>query len=108
MSASRLESKMVSVTLSSQSDWHYWIEVIKSEALTSEVWEFIDLVRDNPQQPEKPVIPKPAVVRPGVESISNLSEPEKELFHIYMLEYSDKFSMYQRQKIGLNAMRAFI
>ena len=104
MSALWLESKTVTVTLSSQSDWHYWIEVIKLEVLTSEVWEFVNPARDNPQQPEKPVIPKPAVVRPGAESISNLSEPKKELFHIYMLEYSDKLSTYQQQKIGLNAM----
>ena len=85
---------MVSVTLSLQSDWHYWIEVIKSEALTSEVWKFVDPAKDNPQQPEKPAIPKLAVIRPGIESISNFLEPEKELFHVYILEYSNKLSTY--------------
>ena len=50
------------------------------------------------------MIPKLAIIKPSAELIPNLLELEKKLFYIYMLEYSDKLSTYQWQKIKLNTM----
>jgi tRNA(Ser,Leu) C12 N-acetylase TAN1 len=50
-------SQNISVTLNGPSDWDKWVEVVKTLALVSKVWDYINPSKDEVPTLEEPLLP---------------------------------------------------
>ena len=88
-----------SVILSSSADWEEWLEIVKTKALSGEVWDYV-----NPQTPKailpaltQPVIPRPADVKDSATRLLELDIDEKEELSLLRYDYKHRLATYDRQ-----------
>jgi hypothetical protein len=68
----------VSVVLSNTNDWDEWIEVIKVHTLAGEIWEYVDLSKDQVSILREPTLPRPEDMNPDISSYGRLTAEEKD------------------------------
>ena len=73
-----MAEKTAVVVLTSQKNWDEWIEVIKTSAITSDIWNLVNPAIANPSILEELPAPKPIDVNPRKTTFSALDEDEME------------------------------
>jgi hypothetical protein len=63
------------VILTGTSDWEEWIEVIKSTAITGDIWEYVNPNVAVPPVLKAPIRPTPALIRNAGASQSESTQP---------------------------------
>jgi len=100
-----MAEKVTTVVLTSQKDWDEWVEIIKSIAIASNIWNLIDPNTANPLTLEEPPAPKPTNVNSAKTIFSTLDEDEKEELRELRREHKRELNLYDRQKQALNTLR---
>jgi hypothetical protein len=80
----------ISVILNSPADWDEWIEVIKTQALTDKVWEYLDPAEDEVLTLTKPSALTPEKINPNKTTFSQLTPKEREYYKIFRQDYKWK------------------
>jgi len=75
-----MAEKTTVIVLASQKDWDEWMEVIKTSAITSDIWNLLNPSTPNPPALKEPPAPKPTDINPQKTTFSALNEDEKEQF----------------------------
>ena len=89
-------------------DWDEWIEVIKTSAIASDIWNLVNPAIANPSTLEEPPAPKPTDVNPRKTTFSALDEDEKEELRELQRERKRNLSQYGRRKQALATLRVRI
>jgi hypothetical protein len=91
-----MAEKKTSIILTSQNDWDEWIELIKTTAIASDVWEFInpDTPAANIPSLEEPRAPRPSDINPQKSIFSGLDEDEKEELRERQREHKRNLNLY--------------
>jgi len=66
-------SLRISITLNDPSDWYEWIEVIKTQALTGKVWDYIDPSNKEVPTLKEPTQPEPKDINPQKSTFTELT-----------------------------------
>lgn len=103
-----MAEKTTAVLLTSQKDWDEWIEVIKTSAITSDIWNLVNPAIANPPTLEEPPAPKPTDVNPRKTTFSALDEDEKEELRELQRERKRNLNQYDRRKQALATLRTRI
>jgi hypothetical protein len=100
----------VSVVLNTPGDWDEWIEVVKTQAIAGDIWEYVDPSRDQEEIPtlDKPKPPRPQDVNQEKTIYAQLTPDEKEEFRMMRQDYKQQFTLYERQRTALASLRAYI
>ena len=103
-------SNPISIILKDQNDWDEWIGMVKTKAITGDIWEHVDpsTTRENLPQLQQPQIPTPNQVNPERTLISQLTEDEKEQLSLLRYEYKIQRKEYDRKKIARANLRSHI
>jgi len=98
------------VILSSQADWDEWIDLIRLQARTGDVWEYVDPSTSQEKLPQlvEPTYPKPSDVRTGTTSYTALSEDEKDELRILRERHKTTEKEYKKRKAALTSLRSYI
>lgn len=103
-----MAEKTTAVVLTSQKDWDEWIEVIKTSAIASDIWNLVNPSIPNPSTLEEPPAPKPTDVNPQKTTFSALDEDEKEELRELQRERKRNLNRYDRRKQALATLRTRI
>src|SRR6266480_7594116 len=100
----------VTIVLSSPSDWDEWLAVVKSKALTAEIWRFIDPSTDKQLQPtlEEPAMPTSTTVNPTKGPYAELDVTKTMQYKALLANYKHKVSKHDQQATALWRMCTFI
>ena len=87
----------IQIILNSPSDWEDWIEVIRTRALGTEIWEYVDpsTKEDSIRILREPEIPTASTVNSDQTSISKLSEDEKKELKSLHFKYKHDLVKYE-------------
>src|SRR5271156_1396303 len=103
-----MSSQKISVTLNSPSDWDEWIEVIKTQALTGKVWDYVDPSKDEVPTLHEPLPPQPSDVNAEAATLGHLSQEEREEYRILRQDYKCQRDLYDKPDNALSSLRTFI
>ena len=100
----------VTIVLASPSDWDEWLAVVKSKALTAEIWQFINPATDKEQLPtlKEPAMPTSTTVNPAKSPYAELDATETMQFKALLAEYKRRVSKHDQQATALRGMCTFI
>src|SRR5438876_1822627 len=100
----------VTIVLASPSDWDEWLAIVKSKALTSEIWQFINPATDKEQLPtlKEPTMPTSMTVNPAKSPYAELDVTKMMQFKALLAEYKCRVSKYDQQATALRGMCTFI
>jgi hypothetical protein len=76
-----MSSQKISVTLNSPSDWDEWVEVIQTQALAGDVWDYVDPSKDQVPTLEEPMPPQPSDVNAQAATFGQLTQEERGIPH---------------------------
>jgi hypothetical protein len=99
------------IILRSPNDWIPWLEMVKSTATTSQVWEYIDPSRTVDQLPElhEPQWPESSdLLRTTEEQAGTLTAVHKEELTEMRSLYKIKLNKYNQRKASLAYLHRFI
>jgi len=110
MSNTQASIQRVSVILNGPNDWSEWIEIVKTKAKASEIWELVDPSIAKTALPafQEPILPRPANVNPAKTTISSLDTDEKEELQVLRQDYKRKSRRYDQQRAALGNLRIYI
>ncbi|KAF2395871.1 hypothetical protein EJ06DRAFT_460133, partial [Trichodelitschia bisporula] len=98
------------VVLACHADWDDWLEVIKTKAISGDIWDYV-----NPATPaslipvlSEPEVPMPNTVNPQKTSFAQLDADEKEGLKFLRLQHKRHLTEYDRKKAALGGIRVFI
>ncbi len=95
-------SQKTSVILHSSHDWDEWFEILKSIALSADIWQYVnlDVPRHNLSVPREPLEPRPRDVVDANEvqivRYSTHSADEKEEYTRLLRMYKRELDIYDR------------
>ena len=113
--ASSNTSTKTSIILNGQDDWDEWIEVVKTAAISGDVWDYInpDTLKGNvpaftePNEPAYQDVASASDKRLEIK-YSTLTEDEKEEFKRLQQRYKRNYEAYIRKKAALATIRTKI
>jgi hypothetical protein len=100
-----MAEKTTAVVLTSQKDWDEWIEVIKTSAIASDIWNLVNPSIPNPPTLKEPPAPKPTDVNLQKTTFSALDKDEKEELRRLQRERKRNLNRYDRRKQALATLR---
>ena len=98
-------AQKTAVILVSQNDWDEWIEVIKTVAMSEDIWAYVDPDTPNPPPLKEPKTAIPIDVNPKEKTISALDEDEREELQELRRMQKRKLEQYDRRRKALRALR---
>jgi hypothetical protein len=103
-------TQRVAIILNGPNDWDEWIGVVKSKAIGTKIWEYINpsTAKAELSTLTEPNYPLSSDVNPAKTDPDELSGAEKEQLKRLQAEYKRKISLYERQETALGNMRTFI
>src|SRR4030095_3173565 len=103
-------TQKITVTLNSPSDWYEWIEVIKTQALTGKVWDYIDPSKkdDEVSTLEEPKQPEPKNITSQKSTFAELTQEERDEYRIRRQDYKWKRDEFDKKDSALSSLRTTI
>ena len=103
-------TQRVAIILNGPNDWDEWIGVIKSKAIGTKIWEYINpsTAKAELSNLTEPNYPLSSDVNPAKTDPDELSGAEKEQLKRLQAEYKRKISLYERQDTALGNLRTYI
>jgi hypothetical protein len=104
------EVSKATIILASPKDWDKWLEIRKTKATESDVWEDMDLNTTQDELPTNtdPTMPTAATVKPDATQYSQLSKDQMEILKLLRQDYKRELALYERRKKALAEMRTDI
>ena len=98
------------VVLSQQADWDKWIDLIRLQACTGDIWEYVNPATKWNVLPQltEPTFPTPSNVKPGTTSYTALSEDKKDKLQILQEKHKTTEKEYKKQKAALTSLKSYI
>ena len=104
----------LTVTLTGDSTWHIWVELLKTRALESDIWQYINpntLDRDLPSliQPIEPTFQDVHLVPEGQSvTVSDLTTIEYTHYQTLKFDYREDIKLYREKERAMARMRSLI